>query len=76
VAVLRDADLRPDLHRVQAPTLVMHGALDGLITPEKIELLLCGIPGARLHRFDCGHFPPVEAPEAFADALIEALATG
>ena len=76
VAVLRDADLRPDLHCVQAPTLVMHGALDGLITPEKIDVLLSGIPGARLRRFDCGHFPPVEAPEAFADALSQALALG
>ncbi|MEY3253054.1 MAG: hypothetical protein RL227_2027 [Pseudomonadota bacterium] len=74
VAVLRDADLRPELHRVQAPTLVLHGTLDGLITPEKIELLRSGIPGARQRSVECGHFPPVEAPEAFAAALIEALA--
>lgn len=76
VAVLRDADLRPDLHRVQTPTLVLNGALDPLITAEKIEVLRSGIAGARQRSFECGHFPPVEAPEAFADALIEALAVG
>lgn len=70
VAVLRDTDLRAQLHAVRAPTLVASGQDDPLITPEKVQALTGAIEGATHRAFDCGHFPPVERPAEFAAALI------
>lgn len=74
VSILRDADLGPLLARVAAPTLVVAGLQDPLCTPEKQQALADALPHARLATLDCGHFPPVEEPAAFARLLREHLA--
>ncbi len=74
VAVLRDADLRPALGDKRTTTLLLHGELDPLITAEKIETQAQSITGAKRQPLPTGHFPPVEAPEAFAKALIRFMA--
>ena len=66
-------DLEPELPRVQAPTIVVHGTRDGSRPVAHAELLATRIKGATLHMVDCGHTPMVEAPKVFELALAELL---
>lgn len=74
VSILRDADLGPRLPQVASPTLVIAGLHDPLCPPAKQEALAAALPQARFVSLDCGHFPPVEQPAAFARLLREHLA--
>ena len=66
---LRDVDLRPELGRIKAPTLLIHGANDPLMPLGAAEALAAAIPGARLAPFaDCAHAPFVSRPEDFLAA--------
>lgn len=59
------------LWRIQAPTLVVWGAEDRLIPLAYGEAWARGIPGARLVSIErCGHLPPLERPERFADVVL------
>jgi 3-oxoadipate enol-lactonase len=52
-----------DLHRILAPTLVMHGEDDVLVPVANAELLARGIPNVELRIIpDAGHGFPVESP--------------
>jgi 3-oxoadipate enol-lactonase len=73
-AVLRDADLRSVLPDVRAPTLVVTGVLDALLPPVASQRLLAAIPHSRGQRLPTGHYPMVEQPQHFAEALTEFLA--
>lgn len=58
-----------------APTLVIHGTEDKLITPENGRRLAARIPGARLELFDgCGHMPMYEQPARLAATVLDFLA--
>jgi pimeloyl-ACP methyl ester carboxylesterase len=73
-AVLRDVDLRADLARILAPTLVIAGIKDGERGAAAAAALASGINGAR--RFDiadAAHLSAVENPAAFNRALTEFL---
>ena len=62
------------LWRITAPTLVVWGREDRLLPPAYGEAYARGIPGARLHVLDgCGHLPPLEHPERFAEAVLAFL---
>lgn len=55
---------------VQAPTLVLHGAQDGLIPVAYAEALAAGIAGAQCMVLPgAGHFPMIEAEDAFVAAV-------
>lgn len=69
LAVLRDADLVPSLPALKMPALVITGRHDPLIPAAAVQALLDGLPDARHVELDTGHFPPVEAPQAFAEVL-------
>ena len=71
--VLRDTDLRGDLQRIEAPTLVIAGADDPSVPRDEIELLADGIPDARLVEVPGAHLANVEHPQAFSDALVSFL---
>ena len=72
---LHDPKLERRLRRVKAPTLVLWGREDGLVPLVYGERYRDRIAGARLVVIDrCGHLPPVERPEAFADAVLGFLA--
>lgn len=63
-------DLRPELRRITAPTLVVVGDDDFICDVVSAREMAEGIPGAQLaviHR--AGHFPWVEQPAAFRAAL-------
>lgn len=54
-----------DLRRVTAPTLVMHGADDVLVSPSNARRLAAGIPHSELHMLaDAGHGLPYEHPQS------------
>jgi 3-oxoadipate enol-lactonase len=78
-AVLNSAfelDLRPELPKITAPTLVIRGELDAARTRAHVEELLAGIPASTaLEIAGAGHSPQVDSPEAFARALRDFLLT-
>ena len=72
-AALRDADLRDDLRRITAPSLVVAGTLDPATPPSLGDALREGIPGARGATLDAAHLANVEQAEAFTTAVIHFL---
>lgn len=60
-----------DLHRVRAPTLIVHGERDLMVPLSSARVLADRIPDARLHVVrGAGHAAPLEAPGQVADALL------
>ena len=69
-ALLARADLRPILATIAAPTLVVVGAQDAMTPVALSEEIRDGIAGAELAVVpDCGHLPPIEAPQVMAGLL-------
>jgi 3-oxoadipate enol-lactonase/4-carboxymuconolactone decarboxylase len=67
-------DLRADLHRITAPTLVLAGRDDPATPPAHARELADGIPGATLTELArASHLAPVERPHAVLAALQEHL---
>src|SRR5579859_2661361 len=68
--VLTSFDLRPELARITAPTLVITGDDDFICGPVNSHEIAEGIDGAELVLLgDCGHFVFVEQPERFASEV-------
>jgi proline iminopeptidase len=71
-----DFDLRPDLGRIDADTLVITGREDFVCGPVAAQPFADGIPKAELVLPDgAGHFPFLEQPEAFR-SVVEAFLSG
>lgn len=69
--VLATADVRPDLARVSARTLVLGGADDPATPPQCQRVIADAIPGARLVVLPAvAHLAPVAAPTEVAEWLI------
>jgi proline iminopeptidase len=65
-----DFDLRPELRKVEAPTLVVAGDDDFICGPACADAIVGALRDARLVTIaDSGHFVYVEQPEAFRAAL-------
>jgi proline iminopeptidase len=63
-------DLRPDLHRITAPTLVVAGRYDFITNPQMAADIARHIPNAHLLIFErSGHMPYVEEPDAWRAAI-------
>lgn len=59
------------LGEVSAPTLVLAGAGDEVVPPERSARVAEEIGGARLEMLDdCGHVPQEECPEPWLDAVL------
>ncbi|MEV4624680.1 3-oxoadipate enol-lactonase [Micromonospora sp. NPDC049523] len=68
-------DLRPDLPRITAPTLVIAGAEDPATPVPHAELIAATIPAARLRVVpDAAHLANVEQPELVTELLLDHLA--
>ena len=66
-ATLRDTDLRADVSRIQAKTLVLCGIEDLPTPPELARELAGSIPNARLEMIEqAAHLPCIEQPAAMA----------
>ncbi len=67
-------DLRPDLERIAAPTLVISGAEDAATPPEHQRLIAQAIPGARHEILSpAAHVAAVEQAAAVNDLILEHL---
>jgi 3-oxoadipate enol-lactonase len=64
-AALREADLRPDLHRIHAPTLVIGGTQDPTAPIAEVERVKNAIAGASLEMLESAHLGNVECADAF-----------
>ena len=65
-------DLRPQLHKITVPTLVIVGRHDFITNVAMAEEMVKNIPHAKLEIFeDSGHFVLVEAPEKFYRVIKE-----
>ena len=70
-----DLDIREELPRITAPTLVVAGTDDFVCGPSAADELVRGIPDARLVLLEhAGHMMYIEQPEAFRNAVEEFLA--
>ena len=70
INTLRKTDLRPELGKVQVPTLGMYGKRDIIVRPTENETLLTGVPHAQIEWFpDAGHFIMMDSPERFITTL-------
>lgn len=64
-------DIRGELGRITAPTLVLVGAEDRVTGPGDARVLVAGIPDARLALVPgASHLAPVEQPGAVTDLLL------
>ncbi len=58
------------LHRITAPTLVLWGASDGIVSPSYGRAYSESIPGSQFALIErAGHHPEIEQPEAFAQRI-------
>jgi proline iminopeptidase len=68
---LRGFDLRPELGRITAPTLILAGRHDWICPPEFSEEIHRLIPGSDLRIFeDSSHSIRVDEPQALLDAIV------
>ncbi|MFF7235270.1 4-carboxymuconolactone decarboxylase [Streptomyces collinus] len=69
-------DVRPELGRAGAPTLVLVGSDDRVTGPAEARTLVAGIPDARLAVVPgASHLVPVEQPAAVTDLLVRHFST-
>jgi 3-oxoadipate enol-lactonase len=73
-AAIEDMDLRSDLARIGAPTLVVAGADDPSTPPEHGAAIAEGIAGARFEVLaDAAHLATYQQPDAANRLIVEAL---
>ena len=72
--MLVGADLLPRCASLQVPTHVIYGELDQATPPPLNRAIAERIPGATIRMIPaCGHCPPLEAPDAFLQAVGDVL---
>src|SRR3546814_16221266 len=70
---LAGADLRPDLHRIQAPLLAISGDDDPVCTPADLQHIADGVADGRHVSLPGRHIVNVESAPAFNAALVDFL---
>ncbi|AQV98054.1 3-oxoadipate enol-lactonase [Cupriavidus necator] len=70
---VRDADLRQDIGRITAPTLVIAGSGDLPTPPRDGVYLAQTIPGAHYVELEAAHISNLEQAEAFSKAVLDFL---
>jgi len=75
-AVLESLDLRPELHLIRSPVLVIVGAEDGSFPLEHGLRIRHGVAGAQIVELpDAAHLANVEQPDRFNELLLGHLAS-
>jgi pimeloyl-ACP methyl ester carboxylesterase len=75
LAMLDEFDLGDRLERIDAPTLVLTGEKDVLVSESSLTALCDGLPrGERVSLPNCGHLAFVAQPDVVADAVCRFLA--
>jgi len=67
-------DLVEDLARLAMPVLLLGSERDAVVRPRQTDLAAAQIKDVTIHRFPCGHCPPLEKPRDFLDHLEAFLA--
>lgn len=63
-----------DLHKIQAPTLLLWGRDDRTITLEGAQMMLKSIPDVQMHVFGrCGHWVQLERQQEFEEQVLTFL---
>ncbi len=71
---IRDADLRPRLGAISAPTLVIAGAEDPAAPVDRAETIRDGIPDSRLAVIErAAHIANVERPDEVTGEILDHL---
>jgi len=69
--------LGSEIHKIQAPTLLIWGREDIVTPPEACDQFAAGIKNTTVVWLDkCGHAPMIESPAAFAAALMPFIRRG
>ncbi|WP_269495062.1 alpha/beta fold hydrolase [Castellaniella sp. S9] len=63
-------DIRPQLPRIKAPTLVIGCTQDYMVPKAHAKALADAVPGARYAELDCGHLAPFERAEEFLGMVL------
>jgi 3-oxoadipate enol-lactonase len=71
--ILGDTDFRNRVAQIRTRTLIIAGSNDSATTVADADFLHQQIRSSQLLVFPCGHLACVEAPEAFASAVLEFL---
>ncbi|QJY50621.1 alpha/beta fold hydrolase [Pseudonocardia broussonetiae] len=70
--MLRRPDLTDEVSRIAAPTLLVAGAADPIWSPPRAAAAAARMPRATAAGVaGAGHLPPLEAPDAFGDLVLE-----
>lgn len=69
-----ERDVREALPGIACPVVIIAGRQDGTCFPRQVEAGLERMPGALVSLLDAGHYPWLDASEAFDAVLREALA--
>lgn len=73
--LIEQFEIEDQLHRIKAPTLIMSGDRDVLVSQSSLRPLVEGIANAQFVRLpNCGHLAFVTRPEAIVKHLAEAMA--
>ena len=72
-AAIRDADLRGEVSKIRAQTLVITGTQDKATPPAGGQYLAEQIPGSQYVEFDTAHLSNVELPERFSREVLKFL---
>jgi 3-oxoadipate enol-lactonase len=73
-AQLAELDLRPELHKVKVPALVLVGEQDEATPAPMSHELAAGLPDARFKIIPgCAHVPQLQSPRVFLDAIADFL---
>jgi 3-oxoadipate enol-lactonase len=72
-AAIRDADMRGDVAKIRAKTLVIAGTQDKATPPEGGRFLAERIPGSKYVEFDTAHLSNVELPQRFSGEVLKFL---
>lgn len=73
IAYIWERDLRPELHAVTAPTLLVWGDQDRLVPARIAEEWQRLLPNSRLVGLHCGHVPMWSAPAELAAGMLAFL---
>lgn len=71
---LRDMDLRADLPKIKAKTLIIAGKHDQAANVAASEFIQSQIPNSRMAILDAAHISAIEQPEAYAKEALAFLA--
>ena len=72
-AAIRDADLRGEVSKIRAKTLVIAGTQDRATPPEGGRYLAEQIAGSRYVELDTAHLSNVELPQRFSEEVLKFL---